>query len=326
MLLLLFSLLLQSTSGISYLQEPISQTKTSRNFLADKAYHQVDSVYIDSMYNAGIIKSFRNSVYVLDYSPYPVVKKIDLNSKSVTLKYGNGRGRGPGELINPTDFGITEGGRIWIPDEPQSKVSIFGDNGELYDEWVIQFTPYKIAGYNENIAILGSFDPAIKLVDSSQNVLWTSNYVVENPKRWANLVTGFILSDRNKVFKIANYAGTLIIVSDEGEIQHFKKQIDSDQEIQGTPISGLEYLSYQLDRSELKYAVASGCITGDEIHLLVQYYGDNSRQVVDVYSAVDAEYLYSYRLSKSVRSITALDNGTIVGLRPDHIIMWEKSR
>lgn len=319
---------MQSVGSISYVQNPIDQSVSERTFSQDNEIHLVDSIEIDSLYNLGIVKANQNqinSVFVLDYQPFPVVKKIQLDTQKVSLTYGFGRGRGPGELINPTDFDITNNGNVWIADEPQSKILFFDSSGDLSDEWVIEFTPYKLAGKENDMAIYGSFDPVVKLVDATQSVKWTSDYIVENPLKWASATTGFLLTDQNTIYKISNYTGELVALNGSGEVDYLRRLIsfESNQDI-FQPIKGLDFEAYGINRRNLKYAVADGFISDEKIHLLIQIYGKDPHQVIDVYATNTGEYLHSYRLEESVRSITSLDNGTIVGIQPDRLLIWEQ--
>ena len=327
MFALFFCFFIQSVSSIPYVQKPIDQTISERKFSQDNKIHLVDSIEIDSLFNLGIVKTDKirnNSVLVLDYRPFPLVKAIQLDIQKVTMAYGFGRGRGPGELINPTDFDITNDGNVWIADEPQSKILIFDSSGDLYDEWVIEFTPYKLAGNEYDMAIYGSFDPVVKLVDVTQSVIWTSDHIVENPRKWASAIAGFLLSDKNTIYNISNFTGELIALDDSGEIKYFRQLISDElnQEI-FQPIKGLDFEAYGINRRNLNYAAADGFISDEKIHLLIQIYGEDSYQVIDVYTTNTGEYLYSYRLEESVRSITSLDNGTIVGIQPDRLLIWE---
>ncbi|MEX0609934.1 MAG: hypothetical protein WD016_07760 [Balneolaceae bacterium] len=324
MILLASLFLLQLVNALPYAEKPVPQEVENRVFLMEESLPKTIIFQLDSLNNAGIIKAFGNSVFVLDYNP-PALKKIDLESQKIVQKFGNGRGRGPGELLNPTDFALSKNGAVWIADEPQSKISVFTQKGDLSDDWIIEFTPYKLAGVTNNVAILGSLDPAIKFIDSSKTIYWTSHPQVENPRRWSNLITGFLLADSTSVYKISNFAGTFSAYDKQGNNRFFRKLIDSDQKLKSNPISGLDYLAYQLDRSELSFAVASGFINKEEIHLLIQFYGNEPKQLIDVYRTSDAEYLYSYKLDESVRSLTALENGDIIGLKSNEIIIWERN-
>lgn len=315
---------MQVGGTIPYLEEPSSQTITERIFPSEKEKRNIKQISIDSIINRpGIIKIFNKSVYILDYSPFPLIKKLDLETGQVIQKYGNGRGRGPGELINPTDFSVTTDGKLWISDQPQSKLAIFNAQGNHIDDWVIEFTPYKIASSNNNIAIYGFLEPIIKLVDNKQTVLWTSKSLVENSRVWSNLITGFLVSNDETIFKISNYSATIVGYAQNGEKLFFRKLINHTQVPIGKPIEDREFLSYQIDRSELAFAVADGFILGSEIHVLVQVYGDNPYQIFDVYSSVNGNYLYSYTLDVSLRSVAAFKNGTIIGLTPDKLMLWD---
>lgn len=325
---LVLCLFLQAVSALPYVHKPVSQSSNERIYLEEKNLQIKTVIENDSLYNLGIIKSnklYNNKVFLLDYRPHPVVKVLNIDSNKITQIYGYGAGRGPGELINPTDFDISEDGKVWISDEPQSKISIFEPNGELYNDWVIEFTPYKMAGIENDMAIYGSFDPTVKLVDDSKTVVWTSEYIVENPRKWASAITGFLLSDEQSIYKISNFTGELVALNNSGKMKYFRQLIAPEKNLQIlTPIPGLDYEAYGIQRSNLNFAAASGFIIGNEIHLLIQLYTKEPSQIIDVYDTGTGDYLHSYNLEEPVRSITSLQDGTIVGMKPDRLIILEQ--
>lgn len=324
MLLISAILLLQVGISIPYTTKPVPQAVQERVFVQEKQPQKLAEILLDStIYMPGMIKSFYGALYVLDYKPFPAVKKLSRDYNRVIETYGSGAGRGPGELINPTDFTVTENEKVWISDQPQSKLTVFKKDGSLFNDWAIKFMPYKMTGYENNVAVYGSHEPVIKLIDEKRNVLWTSKPVVKEPRVWANLITGFLVSDRQNIYNLSNYTATIAAYDQQGKRLFFRELVAPSQSVSGTPIEDLDYLSYQVDRSELDFAIVTAFIIRDRLHTLVQFYGENRYQVIDVYSTSGGEYLHSYKLDESVRSITATEDGTIVGLKPDRLIFWK---
>lgn len=323
MLICVFLLFFQGVYSVPFVIVPEAQEQNERQF-KNGELQQIDVITPDSLYNAGIVKTYQNNIYVLDYGPVPGILKIDPESHSIMTRFGKRRGRGPGELLNPTDFDISGDGSIWIADHPSSRIVIFSPDGAYETEWVIKHIPYKIAmTENDLILIYSSSDPVIKLVDSSKNIIWNSEPIVENPMRWARATAGFVLSrgDKSALF-VSNYAGIMVLFDEKGLVQFIRRTINYEQQIIGGPIPGLDYLAYRVDRTGLKYAIADGFIKDENLYLLVQFYGDNRYQVIDVYSVRDGSYLYSYRLPASVRAISYLAPNTLVGLKSDRLVLW----
>lgn len=67
-------------------------------------------------------------IFVLDWGALSVVK---FNSDGKLIeRFGKGRGRGPGEMLSPTDFAVTEGDQVWVLDPGQGRIAVFNSVGE----------------------------------------------------------------------------------------------------------------------------------------------------------------------------------------------------
>jgi len=313
--------------SIPFLVTPEVQEATQRQI--SSGLEQVDLIKPDTLYNGGIIKTFENHIYVLDYKPEPRLLKINPETNTIVTEYGKGKGRGPGELLNPTDFDVTSNGSVWVADHPSSRIVMFGPQGSYHDEWVIKHVPYKISLTRSNeVFIHSTGDPTIKLADSLQNILWNSEQLVENPKRWAYVLNGFVMAteDERSALFISNYAGIIVKYNHNGSLTFARRTINYEQNISWKPIPGLDYRAFQIDRTSLDHAVANGFIKDDNIYVLVQFYGDGERlrQVIDVYSTVDGSYVQSMKVPEPVRGISYFAPADrLAGLQADQILMWE---
>ncbi|MDR8393814.1 hypothetical protein NC796_21860 [Aliifodinibius sp. S!AR15-10] len=326
MLLTCILLILQTSQSIPFLAQPEVQEKNARLY-ENVEIRQTDIIKPDTLYNAGLMKSRGGHLYVLDYQPVPRIVKIDPGNNAIVREYGNGRGRGPGELLNPTDFAISGNGSVWIADNPTSRISVFDQDSRYRKEWVIRHIPYKLAfTRRDDILIHSSVNPTIKLADSLRNILWNSEPLVEKPERWASVISGFVLAESNSAFFISNYAGFMVKYDERGSVSWIRRTINYDENVPVNPIPGDEGRGYQVDRRKLGHAVANGFVRDDQLFVLVQFLEDREadpQQVIDVYSTSDGSYEYSIRLPKSVRAISHLEEDILVGLQSNRVVLWK---
>jgi len=69
-----------------------------------------------------------NNIFTLEYNSMIIYKINPMNSNYI--KFGNGKGKGPGEFINPTDFKINDT-LIYLTDPKNNKVSIYSTFGNF---------------------------------------------------------------------------------------------------------------------------------------------------------------------------------------------------
>ena len=174
--------------------------------------------------------------------------------------------------------------------------------------------------------MLRSTHPSIIKVDNSSKTVWKSESLVENPLQWNSVVTGFLLKDQNgNIHKIGNYAGYIAKFNTKGKLMYAKEIIQNDQSLKFLRIDGLDHTALRVDTQKLQYAVADGFIKDGKIYLLTQFYGENNEQLIDIYDTINGDYLYSIKLDKSVRTITALPDNKFAGGMKDKVIIWEIS-
>jgi len=327
MILLSFILaFLQLSTSIPFTKDLQEQSVDERQF-GKLQLQEVQLIKPDTLYRSGLVKSNGKYLGILDYQPNPRIIIYNTTQQAIISEIGNRpAGRGPGEIINPTDFAMNKDQTVWIADHPNSKLVKFNMQNELLEEQALTQIPYKIISMDNTVYMLSSMHPAIKKLDNSGKAVWESELLIENPLQWNSVVTGFILNDQNgNVYKIANYAGYIAKFNKKGKLQYSKEIIENNQSLTFTEIDGLDHLSLRVDTQKLQYAVADGFIKDGKMYLLTQFYGDNKYQVIDVYDTDNGDYLHSFKLDKSVRSITALPGKQFAGGMSSKVIVWKIS-
>mgnify|MGYP005857519167 CR=1 FL=1 len=153
--------LFQVSTSIPFTEDLQQQPSYERQF--EKAQIQdVQLLKPDTLYRSGLVKS--NDIYlgILDYQPNPRIIIYNTNRKSIESIIGNRPiGRGPGEIINPTDFTMNKDRSVWIADHPNSKLVKFNMQNELLEEWALPNIPYKIVSADNNTCIHVTFYASI---------------------------------------------------------------------------------------------------------------------------------------------------------------------
>ena len=109
-----------------YIAEPVAQRQSSRNWPVVN-WAEVRSIHDVRVSRPLIMKiSHRGDVYVLDWLD---LKLHVYASRGDARTIGAGRGFGPGELQNPTDFVIEADGGVWICDPAENRLTHFGPTG-----------------------------------------------------------------------------------------------------------------------------------------------------------------------------------------------------
>lgn len=322
--LLLF--LLQQSTQIPFIHHPVPQPEESRTYI-DLSFNPVRIIKPDSVFRPRVIRLTEENIYVLDYSPFVRVLKLDEGTGEILTAYGKQRGSGPGDTGNPTDFAVTKNGDVWIADPTNSRLSVFNPEGDPETVILHKELPYKISGsQSSNTVVLANLESTKSyLVEKNEKIHWETGELTENPPIWNNIVSGFtILLDQNEAVKVGNYAGYIIRYNHKGELKYIRKTIEHNQNPVGKSVRGVDQLIYNINRQHLNYAVASGFTYKDKLVLFVQHMGEDKFQSLDVYKLSDGSCQYSYRLPESFRDIDMTENGMFAGIKPDgEIVIWE---
>jgi len=96
------------------------------------------------------------NIFVIDYSTF-YIHKFSLSNDTKGYKhsyFGNGKGKGPGEFINPTDFDIYKG-KIYITDPANGCIEVYSTNGKYLERINLSnnIVPERTVILNDNIVV-----------------------------------------------------------------------------------------------------------------------------------------------------------------------------
>lgn len=149
------------------------------------------------------------SIYILDLS-VPAVKKIDIE-KSDIKKYGAGKGQGPGELLNPTDFFVDKNQNVWIIDGALNSLSKFNYKGNFEFSIKPKSLVYRVLiSSNDKIFLISSSNEYLFLKFNQKAYEKSFGKIIDNQEKLSILLSGnptidhkdnlYFVSDRGDLF------------------------------------------------------------------------------------------------------------------------------
>ncbi|HEX2079276.1 MAG TPA: 6-bladed beta-propeller [Longimicrobium sp.] len=99
-----------------------------------------------------VLEAANGHVYVLDFGDR-TIKEFSPDG-TFLRSYGKGKGRGPGELLNPTDFQVTTGGEVWVLDPAQGRIQVFDARGEPVRTLRVEVPANRFALYSDGSYVL----------------------------------------------------------------------------------------------------------------------------------------------------------------------------
>lgn len=159
----------------------------------------------------------KGNIYILDYS-IPGIVKISYDEKTIT-SFGKGKGKGPGELLNPTDFFVDNNQNIWVVDPVLGEVIKFNDKGTLIDIYKIKIPAYRIVAFSptDYLLVVNNFNKLFQLYESGKLKVEFGNIISEQEK-YSILLSGIIAIDnRQNIYYATDRSNLFFSFSKEGK-------------------------------------------------------------------------------------------------------------
>lgn len=245
------------------------------------------------------------NLYVLDHGDL-LVKKYSPQAELLQL-FGWGRGRAPGELLNPTDFAVSSTGEIWICDPIQSGISIFTPEGDFVQRVPLSVRPYRLAlDPRGGFTVLGeaSGDALFQVYDSDFLKVNEFGRFVEHQSRNLLAVEGWLAPMSSGGFVYAPvWLGVLASYDAEGEVRSVTRTFG----FQEVPRVLVDRRGYRRIDPRAPRLVQGVTTWNDNVHLFAATAeAGRRRAVIDVFSA-DGRYLHSMRLPAKAKSAHLTD-------------------
>lgn len=257
----------------------------------------------DALFNPTWVKVDKfGNVYILDWGDLSI-KKFSPEGRFIN-KFGKGRGQGPGEFQNPTDFKMAMNGDVWICDPIAGIITIFNPDGSIKQTIRPKSLPHRIVLLSTGDFVLMSAAP-IKHLFEKYNAAgkFQSSFglLLRDQNGYHLLTDGRIeIGDDNALYYTLVRAGLLASFSSQGALRFFVETIDR------IPLPKIELFAkgsgMRID-PKAPWAALSINVSDSTIYIL-SWAGSNGRKgmVVDTYRTVDGAYLESFEIPEKCQS------------------------
>lgn len=245
------------------------------------------------------VKMYGDKIYVSDFSDFTIYEYD--NEGNQTGKIETGRGRGPGEFQNLTDFDLFRD-TLWAVDSQNFMISSFSaKTGEYITSFSVDHRPYRITCLEDGFIVkwLGR-EHLFSKFDYDGNELNRFGQVIDDQMRHVLSLSGAIRSNRkNRFIYIPSYASFVYQYQGDGELINVLKAPDGLE----FPVTRREgAVSFAPDFSFYRDAYIN---EPDELYVYTRLPGERNAQgewegdswsTFDKYDLVNGRYVKSIRL------------------------------
>lgn len=316
----------------AYLNHSVEQNSNERNWIeVSLELLSTNTEFWDSSF----LKAGKGDFFYVSDGIDLLIKKIDLAGNVVQI-FGKGKGRGPGEFITLNSLYIDENDRIWVGDPSNGRITIFNQDGS-WDIIHNEDIPMRVLPLNNDLYVVEPrFDSQLRFKDlAGQTIRYTKPLLVDEGPLWAYIFfSEFARDGDNGIIRSFHYTNEFVRYTEEGEIVYFRqpinppdlsklkilppKRYEENQQVWFNELAHTSYLQVQQTRQVR--------ISNNKIHLLISHVQNEERfsNFVDVYDWLTGDYLYSYKLPKSVTTFDITEN-YIAGILQDSVALaiWE---
>lgn len=263
-----------------------------------------------------------SSIFVMDWGDLRI-KKYSSDGRSIGI-VGKGKGRGPGEFMNPMHFDVAANGSIWVCDSETGRLSVFRPDGVLEKTIATTLIPSRVVALNAgNCLVLGQQgDELFALLDGEGTILRRFGTFVTDQIKNKLILDGWIARNGNDGFVYAPlYASILAGYSLQGGEKFIVELVDpvprpalavTKQGVYIEPVTPLVTLS--LNRSgQYVYLLSRSSSVGR----------DENVSIIDAYNAENGKYVYSLKIPERSREayVTAQ---AVYTLADTSITVWNR--
>lgn len=241
-----------------------------------------------------------NIIYILDFS-VPCVKKLNLETLKITV-FGKGKGTGPGELLNPTDFAVDKNKNVWILDGAQNSVLKFDSKGNFLFSIRPNYPVYRVGINSLNKLYLISSSSKYLFHQYNENQFIKSfGEIISEQEKFAILLSGKLSVDSNdNLYFTTNRSYLLFSYKPEGE---FRFAINTIEGVNLIP----DPAAMNKDMIVLPKKFTNIDINNDANNIfLLNRDGMKGKSFIDIYSSQNGLYKYSYVFPYEIQAFSVL--------------------
>lgn len=310
--------------------------KENSSIEGQKAQERIwKSIYLIKEYSLGLTQGLlnplkakfdnRDFIYILDIGDL-TIKKFSADGQFIQ-KFGKGRGQGPGEFLNITDFDIRDNGEIWVCDPILGYITIFDIDGIPIKTYRTKEPPYRIGLQKTGLfVVIPSFfldSLPFSVYDQKGEIGLTFNlqppWKEKFPSSLFLKMDGWLSVDVNNcIYYAFTRVGMVACFSPRGNLRYLIETIDRTPPPEVLTSKGI----IRLDPAS---PWTAGSISLDESKFyLLSLVGSKNRKgsIIDVYRSQDGFYLYSFEIPEKCSSAYVKEK-SIVTVSEGFVTKWK---
>ena len=269
-----------------------------------------------------IIVDKKGNIYVLDYGDMKI-KKFSDDGRFIR-SIGKGRGKGPGEFVNPTDFLVDDEYKVWVCDAVNDIITVFDSIGNVVKTFRPKGTPFRLAFGNREIVIQVSYgaEHLFEVYDEAGNFKFSfGEGIIPEQSKFPLLMEGEIDVSEGFLYCGFSYIGYIYCFDlRDRKLKFMIKNIDNlpippievlkigEVQIRGIkPGSPIQVKSINVERGNI--FIESGTLADETT-------------IIDVYSSFDGRYLYSFKIPEKFNR-GYFDGRYYYGVKDTVVAKWE---
>lgn len=282
-----------------------------------------DATELSELLELGLIKNNGNDFY-LENREEMRIYRFGLNGKLKNI-IGNGKGKGPGEMLRISDFFI-DGNHIWVLDSGQITLLKFKKTGEFIGSKVLKIGVAKLASQSQDkIAMLSIFGDNLftsisKDLGDETSVSFVDDLIKDQRMNSASLLGNLEGLETGGFIYIPSYAGYLYYYNELDSLSFIVETRD-EQEFAPSSVRQGPGGRIAIGAPDTKVKTDQALIADGKLYVLVTFRDEkdeagepvqNPTQFIDVYKAESGEYLHSFTPPVSVQNFSIIRDHFIV--------------
>lgn len=280
----------ESTTGPKIII-PVQSQKSNKRTIKELNANYLKKINLEDL---NILQPYKicsvdsNFVYILDFS-VPCVKQINLKTHNIKV-YGKGKGTGPGELLNPTDFTVDGQKNVWILDGAQNSVLKFDSKGNFLFSIKPNYLIYRIGINSQNKVYLVSSSSKNLFHQFIENQFIKSfGEIISEQEKFAILLSGKLSIDNNdNLYFTTDRSYLLFSYEPEGKFRFAIGTIGGDNLLPEPSAMNKDIIVLPKKFTNIDIRNNAGNI------FILNRDGMNEKSFIDIYSSHDGLYKYSF--------------------------------
>lgn len=280
-----------------YTAQPQARSERAWRAISGERIWVIGDEESEILYQPALLKADkRGNLYLVDYGDFKV--KMYSPDGAMLRTFGTGRGKGPGELLNPTDFSVTETGELWVLDDRNARITVYRADGSIHTHVPVLGLPSRIALLGNGTRFVLCPSPSrrenlFELFSKNGQSVRTFGKFIADQAKYSIALDGWVIESKpSEVVYAFMRAGYIVSFDSTGRLRYYRETIDqvpfpqvreSGRSVSLLPDAPLSALSINIE--------------GEELYLLSHIASFAAKVgVIDVYSSHDGSYLYSFKL------------------------------